>query len=146
MIFVVGCSILPPRFPDSRHVTTQQGMEQRLQSLVEPGEPPGLSLAVVKADKLVYQRSFGYADGHASLPASSDTIHHWWSITKPLTAVAILQLQEQGRLNVNDTAKSYLPLLAIHPHHEGDTEPTIKALHSFYRCGDIDQAVEGLCR
>jgi len=130
VVLVIGCSILPPKFPDTSEVKTQQQMETLLQSLVDTGEPPGLSMAVVKDNKIIYQKSFGYADGHGTVAASSDTIYHWWSITKPFTAVAILQLQEQGKLSINDTAVSHLPFLKIHPYDKSDRDITIQDLLS----------------
>lgn len=128
ILLSTSCTIFPPKFPDTSHVNTQQEMEVLLQSLVDSGEPPGLSLAVVKNNNIIYQKSFGYSDGHKKVPATNDTVYHWWSITKPFTAVAILQLQEQGKLNLNDSVKSHLPFVDIHPYKKDERQITINDL------------------
>ncbi len=70
---------------------------------------PGLSLAVVKDGKVVYARGFGARNLKASLPATPETLYGIGSCTKSFTALAVMQLQEQGKLNVNDPVRRYLP-------------------------------------
>jgi len=129
LIFLYSsCSILPPKFPDSRHVKTQKDMELLLNNLVTDKNPPGISMCVVKDNRIIYKKAFGYADGYGKVVATPDTIYHWWSITKPFTAVAILQLQEQGKLNVDDHVENHLPFLKLHPFVETDRKITLKDL------------------
>jgi CubicO group peptidase (beta-lactamase class C family) len=59
-----------------------------------PDSPPGLSLVVVKDGEIVYQSGFGLADGPRNIPATADTVYNQWSMVKPMTAVAVLQLHE----------------------------------------------------
>jgi len=84
-------------------------LEAYLNRLVDSGNPPSLSVAVVKDGKVVYQKAFGYADAPRGIKATPDTVYHWWSMTKIPTAIAIMQLQEQGKLNLDDEVKAYLP-------------------------------------
>jgi CubicO group peptidase (beta-lactamase class C family) len=70
---------------------------------------PGLSLAVVKDGKMAYARGFGARDLKAGLPATPDTLYGIGSITKSFTAMAIMQLQEAGKLNVDDPVSKHLP-------------------------------------
>lgn len=69
----------------------------------------GLSLAVVKDSKIAYARGFGARDLKAGLPATPDTLYGIGSITKSFTAMAILQLQEAGKLSVDDPVSKHLP-------------------------------------
>ena len=69
----------------------------------------GLSLAVVKDGKIAYARGFGARDLKASLPATPDTLYGIGSITKSFTAMAIMQLQEAGKLSVDDPVSKHLP-------------------------------------
>ncbi len=62
---------------------------------------PGASLAVAKNGRLVYGRGFGYADRSTAEPVQPDALFRIASISKPLTAVAVLQLVERGRLKLD---------------------------------------------
>ena len=55
--------------------------------------------------------SFGYADLATGRAASADTLYHWASMTKMLTAVAVLQLRDKGLLSLDDPIVKYLPEL-----------------------------------
>ncbi|MCE7985008.1 MAG: class A beta-lactamase-related serine hydrolase [Caldilinea sp. CFX5] len=101
----------PPKTPTD--ITKVAELEQFLTKLVAAGNPPGLSIVVVKDGKLVYNRAFGLADGPKQIAASPETVYHWWSMTKIVTAIAILQLHEQGRLRLDDPVTVYLPDFAV---------------------------------
>jgi CubicO group peptidase (beta-lactamase class C family) len=70
---------------------------------------PGLSLAIVKDGKVVYAKGLGARDLKANLQATPDTLYGIGSCTKSFTAMAVMQLQEQEKLSVNDPVKKYLP-------------------------------------
>src|SRR5262249_46556868 len=59
---------------------------------------PGAVVAIVRKGKLVFFEAFGYRDKAAGAPMTTDAIFNIASMTKPMTAVAALQLYEQGRL------------------------------------------------
>jgi CubicO group peptidase (beta-lactamase class C family) len=63
---------------------------------------PGLSLAVVDRDGLVYAEGFGSRDLAANDPATPQTLYGIGSVTKSFTALAVTILAERGRLNVDD--------------------------------------------
>jgi CubicO group peptidase (beta-lactamase class C family) len=56
---------------------------------------PGLSVAVVRHDELVWAEGFGLADVESRVPARADTVYRIASLSKPITAVAVLQLVER---------------------------------------------------
>ncbi|MFN7919535.1 MAG: serine hydrolase [Bryobacteraceae bacterium] len=62
---------------------------------------PGAALAVVKDNRLVYARGFGSADLELKTPMMPDTLMRIGSISKPITAIAILKLVERGRLELD---------------------------------------------
>jgi CubicO group peptidase (beta-lactamase class C family) len=86
-------------------------LENRLQKMVEKNQPPGISVAVVKEGQLIYSKGFGWADSPLSIPAASDTVYHWWSMTKVPTALAILKLAETGKLGLDNPVSDYLPFI-----------------------------------
>jgi len=90
--------------------------------------PPGLSLVVVKNGEIVYENGFGQADGPLNHPATAETVYQYWSITKIPTAVAILQLHEQGLLHIDDPVADYLPFFDV-TYPSAESEPiTIRHL------------------
>jgi CubicO group peptidase (beta-lactamase class C family) len=76
------------------------------------GQFPGGVLAVARRGKLVYFEAFGYSDKAAGIPMTTDSIFSIASMTKPMVAVAALQLYEQGRLSMDDPLSKYFPKFA----------------------------------
>ena len=71
---------------------------------------PGISIGIVKDGRLVYARGFGFRDMEAGLPTTPGTIYGIGSITKAFTALSILKLAKENRLNLNDPVEKYIPL------------------------------------
>lgn len=94
-------------------------IEKYIHKIVSISKPPGLSIVVLKDGRIAYSHAFGWADGPDQLSASPDTIYHWWSMTKIPTAVAILQLHDAQKLNIDDPISDYLPFFKV----ELDGEP-----------------------
>ena len=106
----VGAALFGPKPPKPpQYANSVAELEAYVNKLVEMSRPPGLSLVVVKDGKMVYNKSFGLADGPNRVPATPETIYHWGSMTKPTTATAIMQLHERGALNIDDPVTKYLP-------------------------------------
>jgi CubicO group peptidase (beta-lactamase class C family) len=70
---------------------------------------PGVALAVVRAGKPQKIAAYGLANVELDVPVSPDTVFEIGSITKQFTAAAILLLQQQGKLSVDDSINRYLP-------------------------------------
>lgn len=125
ILFVLGIGLYafaphPPATPKA--VNDRAELEAYLERLVASGSPPGLSVVVVKDGQMVYNRAFGLADAPRNVAATPETVYHWWSMTKIPTAIAILQLQEKGLLNIEDAAVKYLPWFdVVYP--SGDCPP-----------------------
>lgn len=75
--------------------------------------PPALNVSVTKNGNTVYSKGFGTIDSGATRPTMVDTIYPWWSVTKLFTAVAVLQLVEEGRLDLDDPLEAYLPYFNV---------------------------------
>ena len=83
--------------------------DELMEEFVRDNEIPGAALAVAKDGRLVYARGFGYADIEQQQPVKPESLFRIASISKPFTAVATLQLVEQGRLGLNDSVFGLLP-------------------------------------
>lgn len=79
---------------------------------IEAGHIPGAVVAVARRGRLVYFEAFGQSDKKAGTPMKTDAIFSLASMTKPMTAVAALQLYEQGRLLIDDPLSKYFPNFA----------------------------------
>lgn len=75
----------------------------------------GASALVVKNGQIVARVNLGEQDRAARVSANDQTIYHWGSITKALTAISIMQLRDRGRLSLDDKIVRYVPeLRALH--------------------------------
>lgn len=91
--------------------------DRLMDSFVKDNQVPGAALAVAKDGKLIYARGFGHADERQKLPVEPTTRFRIASISKPITAVAILKLIEQGRFKLDDPVR---PLLGIRKQGQED--------------------------
>jgi CubicO group peptidase (beta-lactamase class C family) len=70
---------------------------------------PGVAVAIVKNNQIVFNRGYGLADLENKVPATADTVFRIASVTKSLTAVAVMQLAEQGKLDLDAGVQKYAP-------------------------------------
>ena len=85
------------------------GFDEMMRKFMRENEIPGAALAVAKDGRLVYARGFGYANRKRRAPVQPDSLFRIASISKPLTAVATLQLIEQGKLKLDARVFKLLP-------------------------------------
>src|SRR6266498_2142331 len=78
-------------------------IDSRLGAYVQQQSIPGLSFAVTKGERLVFAKGYGYADKSLKQPVTPDSIFRIASISKPVTAVAVMELVEAGKLHLDDT-------------------------------------------
>ena len=70
---------------------------------------PGLSAAVVRERELRWSSGYGLADVENEVPATPATVYRLASVSKPITATAVLQLAERGRLDLDAPIQRYVP-------------------------------------
>ncbi|MEZ5288999.1 MAG: serine hydrolase domain-containing protein [Vicinamibacterales bacterium] len=70
---------------------------------------PGLSVAVTNGDNIVFAQGFGNADIEQGVPVRPDTVFRIASISKPITATAVMQLVERGLVSLDDPIQRYVP-------------------------------------
>ena len=70
---------------------------------------PGLSVAVVERDQLVFTTSDGFADLENKIPADAQTMWRIASVSKPIAATAAMQLAEQGKIKLDEPIWTYVP-------------------------------------
>ncbi len=69
----------------------------------------GLTIAAARGNRPFDVRSYGFADFAARRPAGEDTLYRWASISKPLTAVAAMQLRDRGKIDLDADVRPLVP-------------------------------------
>lgn len=93
--------------------TSWAGIDGYLDQYMKDWQVPGLAVVVIKNDKVVLQKTLGYADLKTKRPVTKNTIFSIGSCTKQFTAAALLLEQDAGRLSIDNTVASYIPGLRL---------------------------------
>jgi CubicO group peptidase (beta-lactamase class C family) len=102
---------LPPEPPAPPR--TIQELEQRIREVLTRTHTPGIALALVRHDRILYTGGIGLADVASGQPATAGTLFRVGSTSKAFTALAVLQLQEEGKLRLDDPLRKHVPEIAI---------------------------------
>ena len=112
-VSLLASAILLLTSPAATQSSLPASLAERLHALVaaefEKDGVGSATVGVVKGDSLVWTRSYGLADIESGTAASADTVYRIGSITKPFTAVMLLQLVERGKVKLSDPVERYLP-------------------------------------
>jgi methyl acetate hydrolase len=104
LLFVASISAAPS--------LPQQGaaaLSTFLKTVTDRGDVPGVVVAVVGKDGILYHEAFGRSRTLSNAPMARDTIFNMASMTKPVTSVAIMMLVDEGKLKLDDDVATYLP-------------------------------------
>jgi CubicO group peptidase (beta-lactamase class C family) len=87
-------------------------IDSTLKSFIDSGKTAAVSALVFEKGKEVYYNAFGYADREAKTPMDRNTIVRIFSMTKPVTGVALMTLYDKGAFQLDDQLSKYLPEFA----------------------------------
>jgi CubicO group peptidase (beta-lactamase class C family) len=90
-------------------VAAEAPLRQELEAALAAGTIPGARVIVARQGRVAADVTVGHADLAARTPIDEDTLFRLYSMSKPITSVAIMMLAEQGRLRLDDPAARYLP-------------------------------------
>ncbi len=90
-----------------------KSIEEKLETRQKELGIPGLSLAIVKNGKVILSKGYGYKDFEKKVPMTADTQLAIGSATKAFTGLSVLMLQDEGKLNLDDSPSKYLPYFKI---------------------------------
>lgn len=83
-------------------------LDKLVPSLLQETQVPGLSIAVIRKGQIVLAKAYGWANKADKKPATSNTKFQVGSVSKTLTAFAVLQLAEEGKINLDSSIEKYL--------------------------------------
>ena len=113
LLGLLACVAAALTVATSAQPAIDRSLAERLDSFVaaEFAKDPvgGTTVALVKGNRVVWAKGYGVADIEARTPATAGTVYRIGSITKPFTAVMLLQLAERGVVRLTDPVEKYLP-------------------------------------
>lgn len=109
-----------------------EGMDTSLQGFVDRGEVGGVYAVIARHGRTGYERTFGWRDVARREPLRRDDVFRIYSMTKPVTAVGMLRLVEEGRVRLDDPVHRYIPAFADVKVFAGGTatDPVLEDPHS----------------
>jgi CubicO group peptidase (beta-lactamase class C family)/D-alanyl-D-alanine dipeptidase len=120
------------RSPTPKSLTSDSKEIQQLRELiaqeVKRNELPAFSIALVDGDRVVWSDGFGLANSEQDIPASSKTTYRVGSLSKLFTDIAVMQLVEQGKLDLDADIQKVLP--DFQPQNATSTPITLRQLMS----------------
>ncbi|MFM1887216.1 MAG: Esterase EstB [Pseudomonadota bacterium] len=105
---------LPTAKPESVGLSSERlaRLDQAVHAYVDAGRTPGVVTLVVRHGKLVHLDAYGHADLATGRRTSATDLFRMYSMTKPVTSVALLMLYEEGRFQLTDPLSKYFPAFA----------------------------------
>jgi len=110
---------------DPRVASALKVVETWIASQLDYNDIPGMSVAVVYDQELVWSRGMGFADVDKKVPASPDTIYSICSISKLFTSIGIMQLRDEGKLRLDDPIGKHLSWFDIKDKYPDAPDATI---------------------
>lgn len=112
----------------STRIGVNEGCGLRIDGALNRNPAVGLAVGIVRDGRLAFFHGHGFADIATRAPVTEDTVFRIGSITKTFTAIAVLQLYEQGDLDLDAPAGDYLRSYALAPANVTHRPPTVRQL------------------
>jgi len=116
-ISLVVLSCISCQKDDDLNVNSREELEQKLKNEVDREDLISIAYCVVKNDEIVHSGALGYADEENDVLAQDNTRYLIASISKTITAVALMQLVDQNILSLDDDINIFLPFPVRNPNH-----------------------------
>jgi len=123
-------------------------LDEFIMSMMETSHLPGLAACIVKDNRIAWSKGYGWADIKQPIPMTPDTLLNIGSVSKTITATAIMQLWEEGKFQLDEDINNHLPFAVKNSFHSNEPitfrqllthTSSIKdgpAYEESYACGD----------
>jgi CubicO group peptidase (beta-lactamase class C family) len=152
-ILIVSCKSEPKENPVDRSMIVTDHAKARLdsvlQNFVDSGNVAGVSALIYEKDKEVYYNAFGYADRESNKKMDRNTIVQIYSMTKPITGVALMTLYEDGKFDLDDPLSKYAPEFAdmkVYVGEDANGNPILEDANRAITIRDITRHTAGFKR
>jgi CubicO group peptidase (beta-lactamase class C family) len=137
VLFGSGCNTISPKLQDEyirpglsqRMHSVFDEYRQRIPEIMSEDKVPGLSLALVDRDGILWVAGFGYTDYDRKTPVTTDTIFAICSITKTITAVAVMIAVQDGLVELDVPIIEYWPKFTVNSRFEENPHKKITLRH-----------------
>ena len=137
VLFGSGCNTISPKLQDEYiRPGLSQGMHsvfdkyrQSIPKAMAEDKVPGLSLALVDHDGILWAAGFGYTDYNRKTPVTTDTLFSIGSISKTITAIAVMVAVQDGLLELDVPIIKYWPQFTVNSRFEENPEKKITLSH-----------------
>lgn len=109
LICALAAMAAMPHAVASQQTDARAAAQQFLTRLLSETNTPAISAAVALDNRIVFSAGVGVIDLENNVPATGSSVYNFGSISKAITAVAILQLLDAGRLTLDDDIRTYVP-------------------------------------
>ncbi len=116
---------------DGSKTIDEPELNARVQEILNRHPAVGLAVGVVRGGSLAFFYGHGVADIASSTPITEDTVFRIGSITKTFTAIAVMQLWEQGLLDLDAPANDYLRAYQLIPAKAAHRPATVRHLLTY---------------
>jgi CubicO group peptidase (beta-lactamase class C family) len=133
VVVSTACIMNPTQTPYSRPTKDSESfivIRKHIESLVADGEVPSMAIAVARDGTILWEEAFGFANKENNVPATSHTPYPLASISKPLTATALMILVERNLINLDDPINRYIDDFDFHAHLGTMDEVTLRRIAS----------------
>ncbi|MEP7243987.1 MAG: serine hydrolase domain-containing protein [Gammaproteobacteria bacterium] len=110
----LAASLQPAASPESAGMSSERlaRLDRAMQEEVDQKRKAGIITLVARHGQIVQLKAYGYADVQSGRKMQTDSLVRLFSMTKPITSVALLTLYEQGKFQLNDPLEKYIPAFA----------------------------------
>jgi len=142
LVLIVAAPLFgqPSVDPAPKYAGAVKALEAFIDHEVEDKRLPALSIALVDDQKVVWARGFGFADRERKRPATADTVYRVGSVSKLFTDIAIMQLVEKGKLDLDQNVRFYIP--DFRPLNQFDVNMSLRMMMS-HRAGLVREPPGG---
>ncbi len=107
LLVLSACVTTPPQ--SGLSPARAQAIDAAIEAGMRRDGTVGMAIGIIEDDRIVYLKGYGDADREKHAPVTTRTMFRWASVSKPVTAIAALQLAEQGRLDLDADVRRYVP-------------------------------------
>ncbi|HVI03908.1 MAG TPA: serine hydrolase domain-containing protein, partial [Enhygromyxa sp.] len=109
---------LPAASPEPAASRTIEQLREQIAVILEREGVPGVGIALVDRERVIWAGGVGVADLESGRPVTADTQFRAASITKSLVALGVMRLVEQGRIDLGQPLREWMPEIAFYNHWE----------------------------
>ena len=121
-LFVIHSAQCARQGTDGSSITSLQELKEGIEKILEDTHTSGIGLALVNKDSIVWCGGLGMADKEEEIPADENTLFRIGSVSKMFVALAVLKLQEEGKLSLDDKVRDLIPEIEFENEWE-ETDP-----------------------